>query len=166
MRKRLVSIALALAALPALAVDLVTDAPYGVDLTALLAPLWTNPNAANVVAKTVAPNVTTVMNATSITVSGIPYVAPVTFIGSKTVGNGTTTLDTWNGTSGTYKARFRRDGVRLTGEINMLDGNGQPLLIWVVRFNTQGHGAYVILKPPAARTSLIGLEIPNGDGTP
>ena len=157
--KLLATLALSLAAASTSATDLTAAPPYGVDLTALLAPLWKNPNAANVVPQTVAPNLETVMNSTSITVSGIPNFAPVTFTGSKTNGNGKTSLDTWAGTSGTYKATLWRSGVGLSGDIEMGDQ-----LVRVVRFNAQGHGAYVVWKPPSARTSLIGGELPNGDG--
>ena len=87
------------------------------------------------------------MKATSITVSGIPNTVPVTFTGSKTNGNGRTSLDTWSGTSGTYKATFRRDGVRLNGEIQMGDQ-----LVRVVRFNAEGHGAYVVWNRPPRRS--------------
>jgi len=149
LNQSLIAAAITLSAFSAHALDIVTDPPYGVDLTPLLAPIWENPNTANVFPKTV--SLLPVMNSTSWSIS-IYGIGAYTFTGSKTNGNGVTTLDTWYGTApGGATATLLRDGVKLVGNLQLTPDQ----VVRVYRLNAQGHGAVQIMKLPAQKTWYI-----------
>lgn len=141
MTPTLTAIILSLASTFAHAADLLSDAPYGMNM-ALLAP-W---QAADEAPNTISVSATCVnllaLDSTTVNVSiyGVGY---FTFTGTKTVGDGVLTADSWYGTGGTNGVNtlaMNRDGEKLTADMSL---NGRKFQ--VARIDSTCAGALIEL---------------------